>query len=216
MASQVRYTRSASAGDIATTNWRSLMLYRGHPTVCSAKPGMPIALGGIAKGHAVDRSIELLKARDIEHASVSAGGNSRIQGDRLGRIWFDGIRHPDDANRVMLRNLLEDVVLSTSGDSEGYFDENSAQYHHIINPRAGHSAGKVCSTTIIGPDVAPLRRDGGRRSARGADRASPDIDEALARRAAGVVGLHNHGFLAACDRTGPASPTAEKRYTRGP
>ena len=136
---------------LPSVDWRSLELDPKSSTVRFMKPGMRIDLGGFAKGYAVDRSIELLKARGIEHASVSAGGDTRILGDRFGRPWIVGIRHPDDPQRVILRIPLENIALSTSGDYERYFDENGVRYHHIIDPRTGHSASKVRSATIIGP-----------------------------------------------------------------
>lgn len=136
---------------LAAVDWRSLALDPKNSTVRFMKPGMRIDLGGFAKGYAVDRSIEILKARGIEHASVSAGGDTRILGDRFGRPWMVGIRHPDDPKRVILRIPLENVALSTSGDYERYFDEDGVRYHHIIDPRTGHSASKVRSATIIGP-----------------------------------------------------------------
>ena len=49
----------------------------------------------IAKGHAVDRGIAILQGRGIQHALVTAGGDSRIIGDRFGKPWVVGIRHPD-------------------------------------------------------------------------------------------------------------------------
>ena len=57
---------------------------------------MRIDLGGIGKGYAVDRGIEILKARGIEHAVVTAGGDTRILGDHMGRPWLVAIRHPDN------------------------------------------------------------------------------------------------------------------------
>ena len=67
------------------------------------------------------------------------------------------IRHPDDPNKVVTRIPLADSAMSTSGDYERYFDENGVRYHHIIDPRTGHSASKVRSATIIGADRDPDR-----------------------------------------------------------
>jgi thiamine biosynthesis lipoprotein len=101
----------------------------------------------------VDRAIEILAARGIEHASVTAGGDSRIMGDRFGRPWIIGIRHPDDPEKVIARIPMVDAAISTSGDYERYFDEDGQRYHHIIDPHTGRSAGQVRSVTIIGPDA---------------------------------------------------------------
>ena len=82
---------------------------------------------------------------------VSAGGDSRILGDHLGRPWLVAIRHPDDPHKVVTRIPLSDIAMSTSGDYERYFDEKGVRYHHIIDPRTGHSASKVRSATILAP-----------------------------------------------------------------
>lgn len=134
-------------------DWRHVIVDRDRPTVRFLKDGVRIDLGGIAKGHAVDRCIELLRARGITNASVSAGGDSRLLGDRRGRPWVIGIRHPDDRARVIARFPLEDAAISTSGDYERYFDEDGVRYHHIINPRTGRSATGVRSVTVIGPNA---------------------------------------------------------------
>ncbi len=134
-------------------NWRHVVVDREASTVRFLKPGVRIDLGGIAKGHAVDRCVGLLRARGITNASVSAGGDSRLLGDRRGRPWVVGIRHPDDRERVIARIPLEDAAISTSGDYERYFDEDGVRYHHIINPRTGRSATGVRSVTVIGPDA---------------------------------------------------------------
>src|SRR6185312_3424646 len=108
-----------------------------------------IDLGGIGKGYAVDRGIDILKKLGIQHAVVTAGGDTRIMGDHMGRDWLVAIRHPDDPNKVVTRIPLRDAAMSTSGYYERYFDENGVRYHHIIDPKTGDSARKVRSATII-------------------------------------------------------------------
>ncbi|HEY7740340.1 MAG TPA: FAD:protein FMN transferase [Steroidobacteraceae bacterium] len=132
-------------------SWRHIEVDLAASTVRFRRPGMRIDLGGIAKGHAVDRSIALLRARGIAHATVTAGGDSFVLGDRRGRPWVVGIRHPDDPGRVIARIPLADAAISTSGDYERYFDEGGVRYHHIINPKTGRSATGVRSVTIIAP-----------------------------------------------------------------
>jgi thiamine biosynthesis lipoprotein len=132
-------------------NWRNMLLDPVHHTVKFERPGMRIDVGGIGKGYAVDKCIDILKARGFKHALVTAGGDSRIIGDRMGRPWLVGIRNPDDKNKVVTRIPLIDSAMSTSGDYERYFDEGGIRYHHIIDPRTGHSASKVRSATILAP-----------------------------------------------------------------
>ena len=139
-------------------NYRHVVLDPKEHTVRFTQPGVRIDLGGIGKGHSVDRGIALLQGRGIAHALVTAGGDSRIIGDRFGKPWVVGIRHPDRKDEVIARIPLEDAAISTSGDYERYFDEGGVRYHHIIDPGTGHSASKVRSATIIGPTAT--RTDG--------------------------------------------------------
>jgi thiamine biosynthesis lipoprotein len=136
---------------LPAVNWRNMLFDDTHHTVRFEHPGMRIDLGGIGKGYAVDRGTEILQARGIRHALVTAGGDSRIIGDRLGRPWLVAIRHPDDPSKVVTRIPLSDSAVSTSGDYERYFDEDGVRYHHIIDPRTGHSASRVRSATVMAP-----------------------------------------------------------------
>ena len=134
-------------------NWRHVVVDREASTVHFLMPGVRIDLGGIAKGYAVDSAVQILRDHGIRNGTVTAGGDSRILGDRRGRPWVVGIRHPDDPNRVIARIPLEDAAISTSGDYERYFDENGVRYHHIIDPHTGKSPVGVRSVTVIGPNA---------------------------------------------------------------
>ena len=136
---------------LPAVNWRNMRFDDAHHSIRFDHPGMRIDLGGIGKGYAVDRGVDILKARGFQHAVVTAGGDSRIIGDHMGRAWMVAIRHPDDPKKVVTRIPLSDTAMSTSGDYERYFDENGVRYHHIIDPRTGHSASKVRSATVLAP-----------------------------------------------------------------
>jgi len=147
----VHPTEAQIEAALPAVNYRNLLLDPVQHTVRFEHKGMRIDLGGIGKGYAVDHGVGILKARGIEHAVVTAGGDTRIIGDHMGRPWVVAIRHPDDPNKIVTRIPLVDMAMSTSGDYERYFDENGVRYHHIIDPHTGHSASKVRSATILGP-----------------------------------------------------------------
>jgi FAD:protein FMN transferase len=138
---------------LPAVNYRHVMLDTKNRTVRYARAGVRIDLGGIAKGYAVDQGIEVLRQRGIQRALVTAGGDSRIIGDRFGQPWIVGLRHPDRKGEVFQRIPLVDAALSTSGDYERYFEKDGVRYHHIIDPSSGRSASLVRSATIIGPDA---------------------------------------------------------------
>jgi len=117
-----------------------------------ARPGMCIDLGGFAKGHAVDNAAALLARRGIRHAIVSAGGDSRVIGDRRGQPWTVAIRHPRRADEVVAVLPLVDTSISTSGDYERFFERDGVRCHHLIDPRSGQSPSSVHSVTILADD----------------------------------------------------------------
>jgi FAD:protein FMN transferase len=149
---------AAIAKALPSVDYRQLRLDATRRTVAFGKPGMRIDLGGIAKGYAVDRGVALLRERGLVHAMVNAGGDTRVIGDRNGKPWVIGIRHPDRPGEVVTRIPLVDAAFSTSGDYERYFDEGGVRYHHILNPKTGESPHAVRSVTIIASNAT--RTDG--------------------------------------------------------
>jgi thiamine biosynthesis lipoprotein len=154
----VRPTQTQIRAALPAVNYRNIELDPKQRTVHFTRHGVRIDLGGIGKGYAVDQGIRILEARGIRHALVSAGGDSRIIGDRFGKPWVVGIRHPDHKDQVIARIPLVDTAISTSGDYERYFDEDGVRYHHILDPATGQPASKVRSATILAPTAT--RTDG--------------------------------------------------------
>ncbi len=143
---------AAIAQGLAAVGYQHLQLNRRERSIRFGKPGMRIDLGGFAKGHAVDRCAAVLARMGIAHAIVSAGGDSRVIGDRRGRPWSIAIRDPRRANEVVAVLPLEDVAISTSGDYERFFEREGVRHHHIIDPHSGSSPSHVRSVTILAQD----------------------------------------------------------------
>jgi thiamine biosynthesis lipoprotein len=130
-------------------NWHFVQLDPVHHTVRFLHRDVRIDLGGIAKGYAVDRCIDLLLDAGIRDAMVSAGGDTRVIGDHHGHPWNVGIRDPRRRNGLVSIIPLENTAISTSGDYERFFDDHGVRYHHIIDPATGDSARRLHSASII-------------------------------------------------------------------
>ncbi|NND67664.1 MAG: FAD:protein FMN transferase [Halioglobus sp.] len=135
----------------ANIDYRAIVLDEDAGTISFGLPGLQIDLGGIAKGYAVDRGIALLSGAGIEAGVVSAGGDSRILGDRGDRPRTVGIRHPRKEGEFAVLIPLADTAISTSGDYERFFITDGVRHHHILDPTTGDSARKVQSASILAP-----------------------------------------------------------------
>jgi thiamine biosynthesis lipoprotein len=154
----IKPSDAAIAAALPAVDYRHILLDPKARSVRFSQPGVRIDLGGIAKGWAVDSGIELLRAAGVERAFVTAGGDTRIIGDRFGQPWMVGIRDPRAEDKVVVRIPLVDAALSTSGDYERFFEAEGVRYHHILSPETGRPASAVRSVTIIGPTAT--RTDG--------------------------------------------------------
>lgn len=141
------------AANKALIDYRLVNLDDSTGAVSFAQEGVRINLGGIAKGYVVERGIDLLRQAGVRHAVVTAGGDSRLLGDRQGQPWMVGIRDPRVDGEVAMTVPLQDEAISTSGDYERYFEEDGVRYHHIISPSTGDPASGVHSATVFGPDA---------------------------------------------------------------
>ncbi len=149
---RVRPSAQALDAARALVGWHHLQLEPRTRTLRFDREGVRIDLGGFAKGHAVDNATALLARRGFKHACVSAGGDSRVLGDRRGRPWSVAIRDPRRAGQAVAVLPLEDVSISTSGDYERFFDDGAERVHHLIDPATGRSPAAVHSVTILAND----------------------------------------------------------------
>ena len=122
--------------------------------------GQQVDLGGIAKGYASDRVMELYREYGVTSGMVSLGGNIETLGTKPdGTDWKIGIRNPEITAASDIGSGTEDVLLAlevenraviTSGGYERYFEENGETYIHILDPRTGYPADSgLLSVTVV-------------------------------------------------------------------
>lgn len=134
-------------------NYKNIELNEANKSVFLKKEGMSIGLGGIAKGYAVDKAMEVLIKNGISNAIIKAGGDMRVQGMEDGKPWDIGIQHPRSKDDVLAILHLSNISISTSGDYERFFIKDGVIYHHIMAPRTGTPARGCRSVTILAPDT---------------------------------------------------------------
>ena len=122
-------------------------------TLLTVPEGMELDLGAVGKGYAGDLAAEAVRARGIECAILSLGGNIQAVGSRPdGTDWRVGLRSPwEDGTLGVLR--VSDQAVVTSGGYENYFEDKDGNvYWHILDPETGYPAKSgLLSVTIICP-----------------------------------------------------------------
>lgn len=114
-------------------------------------------LGGIAKGYAAQKVVELLQDRGVETAFVSLGGNVQTLGSKPdGSRWVVGIADPNEPSQAIACLRFDgSLALVTSGGYQRYFEENGVRYHHILDPKTGYPADSgLASVTVLAHDGA--------------------------------------------------------------
>jgi thiamine biosynthesis lipoprotein len=112
--------------------------WRGSPVARFADAEVAVDLGGIAKGHAVDRAVDALRERGIDRAFVNAGGDLYAMGaSEDNDPWQVGIQLASDPSRIGRVIAVEDRAVATSGDYLQGFRFGGRRYHHILDPFSG-------------------------------------------------------------------------------
>ena len=144
----------AVADALTRVGYRHVQLDPAAGTVRFARSGMELDPGGIGKGYAVDRMVDVLKRAGVRVALVSASGSS-IYGmgappdDAKG--WPITIRTPRDPDAVAATVFLKDMSLSTSGSYEKFFWADGRTYSHIVDPRTGYPAQGTSAVSVVSP-----------------------------------------------------------------
>ncbi|WP_420967817.1 FAD:protein FMN transferase [Bradyrhizobium sp. B120] len=111
-------------------------------------PGITIDLGGIAKGFAVDRAVEVLRGFDIPGGVVNAGGDLRVFGQGPHTVH---LRDPRDPLRLLAGIELTDQALASTALRFDLVDGAPPGTSAIIDPATGNPANVAIGATVCAP-----------------------------------------------------------------
>lgn len=129
----------------------SVLVDRGAPAgarrVALDDAGMMLDFGAIGKGYAAQRAVDLLKERGFERCMVAIAGDIVVgdapvdEDERATEGWKIQIQTGIGGDRAEARTLvLRNAAVSTSGDSEQFFEIGGVRYAHIIDGRVARRA----------------------------------------------------------------------------
>lgn len=115
--------------------------------------GQAIDLGGIAKGFASQRLMDIFRDNGVESAIVSLGGNMQCLGTKPdGSAWRIGVKDPfnPDFGLSAIVQVVDKAVITSGGYERFFVDEASGTtYRHIIDPATGYPAESGLSSVSI-------------------------------------------------------------------
>jgi FAD:protein FMN transferase len=139
---------------LAKTGYKHVHLDAAAQTVWFDREGVELDPGGIGKGYAVDRMVDVLKKRGVRIALV-AGSGSSIYGmgapPNEPRGWAIDIKNPWDTTKTADQVYLKDMSLSTSGSYEKFFRAEGKIWAHIMDPRTGYPARGAVAVSVVTP-----------------------------------------------------------------
>ena len=113
-----------------------------------------IDLGGIAKGYAIDRAVEVLIQKGCAGGLINIGGDIRCFGIKENnepwQIALEDPFNPRSGNYPARVGLTAGSVC-TSGNYFRFSSIDGKRFSHIVDPRSGRPAEIVPSVTVIAP-----------------------------------------------------------------
>jgi len=108
-------------------------------------PGVRIDLGGIAKGFAVDRALDELRAHGASQGLVNAGGDLAAFGREPETVH---LRDPRDPSRLLCRVELREGALASTGGRFDPFVSAEVGGLAVIDPRRWRPVDGLAGATV--------------------------------------------------------------------
>lgn len=122
------------------------------------KLSVPVELGGLGKGYAIDRMVNVLKGECgelevLKGFCINAGGDLFVQGgDENGEPWRIAFEHPTDISMAIGEvKVYGPLALAASSPSRRQWKNGEQRRHHLVDPRSGAPAEKMLAVYTQAP-----------------------------------------------------------------
>ncbi len=149
---ELAHLGSSSPGAVG---FAALRLDRRSRSVRFELPGMAVDLGGVAKGFALDRARERLRAEGVTQARLDLGGNLAFLGGGPTGCWRVAVRDPAHPERSLgVLELPEDHAVATSANyARDFAAEGWRAPSHVYDPRTRQPVLTRGAVTVWAPDA---------------------------------------------------------------
>lgn len=135
-------TPEALAAAREAVGFQHVVLDPGERTVRLLRPGMSLDLGGIGKGYAIERAVELLQEAGVTTALLHAGTSTVFAlgappGEDAWTVAIRDPREPDKKEPYLARVRLRDRALSVSAPHGKAITVGNRRIYHVLDPRRG-------------------------------------------------------------------------------
>jgi thiamine biosynthesis lipoprotein len=137
----------------AATGAGAVELVAERQAVRLPRAGSRLDPGGIGRGYAADRALEILAGHGIEAALIDSSGDILVSGPPPGReSWRIAIAPLRPGEPAESLELVQAAV-ATSGDAYQAVEIDGVRYSHIVDPRTGKGVAGPAAVTVIAPDA---------------------------------------------------------------
>ncbi len=137
---------------LAKVGYDKVLLNPRTQAVRLAAPGMRLDFGGIGKGWAADKALQVLNEHGITRALIDVGGDLRLGEPPPGKPGWRVEIQDEAKSRSTI--LLSNCAVATSGDYYQFVEVGGERYSHIVDPRTGIGVRHAGTVTVIAPDGA--------------------------------------------------------------
>ncbi|MFL5385068.1 MAG: FAD:protein FMN transferase [Longimicrobiaceae bacterium] len=141
-----------AAGTLA--GWRQVRFDRATRRASLPRRGMRLDLGVLARGFAIDRGIDALRAAGAERAVVDLGGSFAVLGAApVEARWSMGLGNPFQLGEVFAAVQVDAGAVATWTDVPEIVETGGQRFARTLDPRTRFLARGIAAVSVLAPSA---------------------------------------------------------------